>query len=644
MQSYEGQYTNQIYSLIKDQNYTEAIRILYIQLEINPKNRAALSLLGYCNYLSKNFLAAAEMYEQLIKYYPEVAEYKIYLAQSLYKAENYIEALKACQNIDKPELSQQVIMLQFAIKYQMNELSNAHALLENSDPNKEETLVSQGCILYKENKFQEAMVKFEEAKKLCDSPFIEYNIGVCCYKLKMLTLACNCFRNILEHASKNYPEIMIQNRNDNFKSSSMANMPGLYESCLIEGYNLKAALEYMVQNIQESKEALAEMPSRDDEEIDSVTLHNLALVNIDKDPDDSFKKLNFLLKKPLCPPEALSNLLILYCKYEQFDLAYDVLSENEELKMKYMTEEEVAYITALGNMKNNKEVAYESLDKLAKVYRESISKQFKLIKDAKDSSDKEMFNKILQNYDNALQKFLPIITSQAKIYWDIGNFEAVEGLLKNPEIYDLYCDNRTWKINMGHAYFIQETNFNEAIKYYIDVYTNEEDVLNVPASVIANLCVSLIMVQRNEEAQEIIKKVEEEEIKALEANPDRLIFHVCIVNLIVGTLYCSKSNYEFGIGRVIVSFQNYHKRLNIDTWFYAKRCFLALIEAMAKQVMIIPDDLYKELMLFLDNSDKFGGNITTQMSQNENVEKCTVSTEARLLKRMFLRIKEVGNK
>jgi tetratricopeptide repeat protein 30 len=400
----EGQYTSNIYGQIKDQNYEEAIRLLNIQLEVNPKNRAALSLLGYCNYHIQNFLAAAEMYEQLIKYYPEVVEYRIYLAQSLYKAENYIEALKACQNIDKPELAQQVINLQFAIKYQMNELYNAHVLLNNSDPEKEETLISQGCILYKENKFEDAKNKFEEAKKLCDSPFIEYNIGVCCYKLKMLSAACSCFQNILEKAAKNYPEIIVQNRIEGIKAASLANSPALYESCLIEAYNLKAAIDYMLTNFQESKEALNDMPPRDDEELDSVTLHNLSLVNIDKDPDDSFKKLNFLLKKQLCPPEALSNLLILYCKYEQYDLAHDVLSENEELKMKYMTEEEVAYISAIGMLKTNKEVAYDALEKLAKVYRENITKQFKLIKEAKNSSDKAMFNKILQVYDNALQK------------------------------------------------------------------------------------------------------------------------------------------------------------------------------------------------------------------------------------------------
>ena len=58
---YEGQYTSYIYGLIKDQNYGEAIKILNTQLELNPRSRAALSLLGYCNYMSQNYGYAAEM-------------------------------------------------------------------------------------------------------------------------------------------------------------------------------------------------------------------------------------------------------------------------------------------------------------------------------------------------------------------------------------------------------------------------------------------------------------------------------------------------------------------------------------------------------------------------------------------------------
>ena len=29
------------------------------------------------------------------------------------------------------------------------------------------------------------------------------------------------------------------------------------------------------------------------------------------------------------------------------------------------------------------------------------------------------------------------------------------------------------------------------------------------------------------------------------------VFHLCIINLVIGTLYCAKGNFEFGIGRVM---------------------------------------------------------------------------------------------
>jgi tetratricopeptide repeat protein 30 len=527
----------------------------------------------------------------------------------------------------------------------MNDLSDSEKILNNASEDRQETLVCKGCVLYKENKFEDAQQMFTNAKKLGESPDIEYNIGVCCYKLKMLSSAHTCIQNILEDANKNHPDIILKSRVDpGMPRQSLANSPALYESCLIEAYNLKAAIDYHLGNNDDAKECLNEMPPREDEELDSVTLHNLALVNIEKDPDDSFKKLNFLLKNPPCPPEALANLLILYCKYEQYDLAHDVLSENEDLKSKYLSDEEISYITALSMMRTSKEAAYESLEKLGKIYRDAIEKQHKLMKDNKNNTDKNFFSKIVNNYENILQKYLPVITAQAKIFWDLGNYDTVESILKSNDIQEIYNENQTWKINLGHAYFIQETYFKEAINYYMDVYNNATDIMVIPASVIANLCVSLIMIQRNEEAQEIIKTVEEEEAKAMQTNPEGQYFHVCIVNLIVGTLYCAKGNYEFGIGRILVSFQNFHKRMNMDTWYYAKRCFLSLIENLAKQILCVPDKLFLELLNFLDNADKYGKNITTQItdshSSEENAEKCTVSSEARLLKKMLLKIKD----
>jgi hypothetical protein len=45
------------------------------------------------------------------------------------------------------------------------------------------------------------------------------------------------------------------------------------------------------------------------EELDPVTLHNLALMHMDADPTGGFRKFNFLLQSPPFPPETFGELL-----------------------------------------------------------------------------------------------------------------------------------------------------------------------------------------------------------------------------------------------------------------------------------------------------------------------------------------------
>jgi tetratricopeptide repeat protein 30 len=73
------------------------------------------------------------------------------------------------------------------------------------------------------------------------------------------------------------------------------------------------------------------MPPREEEELDPITLHNSALVNMDDDPTTGFEKLNFLLQQTPCPPEVLPNLLLFYVKFEYYDLAADLLAENQHI-------------------------------------------------------------------------------------------------------------------------------------------------------------------------------------------------------------------------------------------------------------------------------------------------------------------------
>ena len=58
------------------------------------------------------------------------------------------------------------------------------------------------------------------------------------------------------------------------------------------------------------------MPPRGEEELDAVTLHNQALMNMDSGATAGFRKFQFLLQQDPFPAETFGNLLLLYIKYE----------------------------------------------------------------------------------------------------------------------------------------------------------------------------------------------------------------------------------------------------------------------------------------------------------------------------------------
>lgn len=71
-------------------------------------------------------------------------------------------------------------------------------------------------------------------------------------------------------------------------------------------------------------------------------------------------------------------------------------------------------------------------------------------------------------------------------------------------------------------------------------------------------------------------------------------------------MYCSKNNYDFGVGRIIKSLEPIQKKLNTDTWFYAKRCLLALLEVLSKHMLVVKDTTLSEVIDFLDLADEHG--------------------------------------
>ncbi len=89
------------------------------------QSRAALSLLGYCYFFVQDYSAAADCYERLVSLHPKHEQYRLYLAQALYNACAYTEAMAAASQVEADEHVDNVIKLQAAIKYREDDLQNA---------------------------------------------------------------------------------------------------------------------------------------------------------------------------------------------------------------------------------------------------------------------------------------------------------------------------------------------------------------------------------------------------------------------------------------------------------------------------------------------------------------------------------------
>ena len=189
---------------------------------------------------------------------------------------------------------------------------------------------------------------------------------------------------------------------------------------------------------------------------------------------------------------------------------------------------------------------------------------------------------------------------------------------------------------------MQDNKFTDAIRYYEPFVRRQMDeLLSITAIVLANLCVSYIMTSQNADAEEMMKCVEKEEDRIAIEEPTKQTFHLCIVNLVIGTLYCAKGNFNFGVSRIVKSLEPFQKKLGTDTWFYAKRCLMSLIETLAKHMLVLADSSYNEILNFLDAVEIHGKNVKTVIDPlEEGNEKKTAAYEAKLMKRLVLKLRD----
>ena len=123
----------------------------------------------------------------------------------------------------------------------------------------------------------------------------------------------------------------------------------------------------------------------------------------------------------------------------------------------------------------------------------------KQVQEARNDQDEEKVKYAVTQYDEEIERFIPILMQQAKIYWEQENYNQVERIFRKSV--EFCNDHDVWKLNVAHVLFMQvptegestaqsSHKFKEAAGFYEPIVKrNYESILNVEAVVLANLCV-----------------------------------------------------------------------------------------------------------------------------------------------------------
>lgn len=299
-----------------------------------------------------------------------------------------------------------------------------------------------------------------------------------------------------------------------------------------------------------------------------------------------------------------ANLLIFLCKTDQFDKASDLISESSSIRSVFRQQEDFILLDLLARSQSEaraQEAVHELRDRIAELCE-------------KGGPIKEL---------NGLTCVL------TKYFFDHNLKNDMNELLQLTAEY--LHDTDDWNMHLGHFHYISK-NFRDACICYakvIDKYeSHPERLLQLPGVTLANFCVSLILTDQNERAETVMHKVEEAEAAILDDRVSRT--SSLVINTVVGYLYCSKGNWEFGIERIMAAVDSAVPALDEETWFYCKQSFMQLLDALVVgSGPILSDDFIRLVEQFLAATIENHDATLIQTTGN------TISYEAKRILRLF---------
>ena len=644
--------TAQVYGLIRDEDYPGAIEQLEGFLGDFPDSRALLSLLAYCTYYAKDYARAAEFYESLTETCPHVEEYKVYYAQSLALCGSLLDAERVSRTSHEAltlHRDQNCLVTAYA-QLESGSLRACDETLRSLDEDDPTSVIFAASIAFREGNFSKALKIYKIATQLLGpDDSLSYCIALCHYRLKEHDAALKIVDKITE---------VYHVDNDDDDDSRH----------IVEALNLKAAIYHETRRFDEARAAIDHVCLiKNGEDLDTVTVHNDAVINKEQDPRVAIVKLEYLLSNQPFPPETLGNLLTFYLSHGQQNEAAEMFARNKQLAKEVLTSDGYEYFDASFLAVHSPVDAAAALESLlARIAPKLRQGQKDIVKahsskpktsatlrrpvtarptTAAERSAASSIANANREYDSVLDSYVPALMLRAMFEWKNKDLYKASEILKGSE--SVCRSNKSWHLNSGHVNFALGENaaLNESIRHYeylVEQHAN--NLLDVPPVALANLCVAYVLTDRNDAAEAIIRRVEEEEQEDEERDDTavNVTRHSCIINLVVGTLYAVKGNFEFGADRVCKSLEPFDVNLNEETWFHAKRCFLALASAISRCMYFESDVLMKDLTGFFRRVEAHAsdGIVSADNAPLEDGENDLIAREAEELRTLFLALND----
>lgn len=93
-----------------------------------------------------------------------------------------------------------------------------------------------------------------------------------------------------------------------------------------------------------------------------------------------------------------------------------------------------------------------------------MRKLTKQVQEHRTNDETDLVKKSVMEYEECLERYIPVLMAQAKIYWDLENYAQVEKIFRKSV--EFCNDNDVWRLNVAHVLFMQENKFKEATGFY----------------------------------------------------------------------------------------------------------------------------------------------------------------------------------